>query len=426
MRIGALLLLAVLTAAAQTTVEGDVVNSVGSQPIVGAQVRAQCANDEPVFTMTDEHGQFHFAGLPNCRFYSLQARFPGMLRQDRPVITQGAPLHIALTPAAAISGKVTDADGAPAQSAAVRLMMPIDPNAPRPSGAYTREGGTQYFLPANAMTNDLGEYRLSSVPAGAYFLDVRPSGLGGPAVRGTFYPHTLEISAAKTIEVTAGRQIAGLDLQLIQQAGVTVSGRVILPTDMTANARTRPMLTFRNLMPGQTAIPVVHLGPGDRFEVRDLLPGKYTVDAQLRETSDVRGLHPLATARLPVEIGGRNIDDLEIRLAAPPRIEGALSFAPGCTAIPVVLRLATDPMQGLAQEVQPAPDGSIDSTLPYPGKYQITVWERGDGYITALSGKGYSASIRIGGSEVPAEGFDAVDEAKASLRIQIDCPGGRR
>jgi hypothetical protein len=97
-----------------------------------------------------------------------------------------------------ISGVVRQADGKPA--AGVRVAaMPAD-------AANGADAGST--LVALAESDDSGNYRLENVPPGNYHIVA--GRIGAP----TFYPGTASVTESKTVTVTAGATISGIDFSV--------------------------------------------------------------------------------------------------------------------------------------------------------------------------------------------------------------------
>ena len=138
-----------------------------------------------------------------------------------------------LQPQAVITGRITDEDGDPAQNVPVILMR------------QQRMRGESQLIPmgAQAVTNDLGEFRLAGLAPGTYYVCADWSRFGNPVQERVirqgpeestppiYYPGTLDRAEAKAIEVAAGAQVRGADFQLRKVRAFRVTGRVATPDD---------------------------------------------------------------------------------------------------------------------------------------------------------------------------------------------------
>ena len=187
---------------------------------------------------TDRDGRFQMSGVPAGQ-HLLQAFAPALIaasdnlmNRSGKVITLTAGeavegMDIALNRGAAITGRVSDANGQPVIQENVRLFA---------AGEQGRK--IQIYLPYNFMsaTDDRGVYRLFGVPPGRYILCIGVD-TNVPSVRmnsgNTYYPITYHPDAtdeakATVIEVAAGSEATGVDIVLGRASkGYSVSGRIV-------------------------------------------------------------------------------------------------------------------------------------------------------------------------------------------------------
>jgi len=142
--------------------------------------------------------------------------FEGMLH-----LTPGQELHdveFRLVPQGALSGKVVDEDGDPVGDAMVTASK------------YSYASGHRTMLPADTgQTNDRGEFRLGKLPPGRYYLCAEvmamnpmanaappPPKDGSPETGyvATYFPRTLDVQDAESIEVKPGADIPSFVIHL--------------------------------------------------------------------------------------------------------------------------------------------------------------------------------------------------------------------
>ena len=195
-------------------------------------------------TLTDDHGKFAMKGIEPGK-YTFSAQRAGFVdtsygarrrrpRRRHPHATTGQQLSRVLfrmTPHAVIAGRILDQDGDPVQSVSVRAVRyPI------------HDGKRELATSANALTDDLGEYRIFGIAPGRYYLEatyalvgMRMSGRRSAAKPveesyiPTFFPGTADVGTATTIEVAAGAQLGGVDFILFKGRAVRVRGQLTLP-----------------------------------------------------------------------------------------------------------------------------------------------------------------------------------------------------
>src|SRR5689334_7261654 len=173
----AILVLAVVACAQQpenkVVLHGTVVSITG-EPVKKAEVTLQPSDgrSSPVYSIaSDAKGQFSFANLDSGRYMvtALRAGYVGdemPRRSKRPgtyiAISPGQEplsLTLRLTPQGKVVGRVLDEDGDPLANAYVQLV----------GFRYIR--GKRQLTPLGAeRTDELGEYRLSGIVPGRYYI----------------------------------------------------------------------------------------------------------------------------------------------------------------------------------------------------------------------------------------------------------------
>lgn len=422
--IAALALLAILPAAvaAQTyDLAGTVLDSATGNPIPGARIRIHTDTGEPLFATVGPDGRFQFTGL-QARRYALTAWHPGYMSAAEAATgytsesTATAPdgdVRVELVPYGAIAGTITDSLGVPVQGVPVDALQryPIDPH--RHGSIPIVDGGYQYVGRLNRpTTDDRGRFRIAPLPPGKYYVMVRATpAFGGvprpsdPQARTTFYPHALQISAAQTVEVAAAKTTPA-DLQILRQAGVTVSG------------------TIRNLSPSgliyigassNIARASYTLDPasGSRFSLADLLPGTYDVEAA-QFAADQQQHVPLAAARRTLEVAAQPIDGIELNLRPTVDLPVSIAFDSGCDPAPVWIQIQSDSHFTGLREFHFAPGAASVLDHLDPGKYHA--------YASAEPpARVYASSTEIAGVDARNTGFDVTPDTKGPLQIQMTC-----
>lgn len=210
------------------TLKGLVLNSVTGAPIRNALVESNLGS--PNSTLSDSDGAFHFDNLPSGSA-TLSAVKPGFL-PFTPFLTSSSAFRVApdappavlkLVPGGVVRGHISDDQGIPLENFTVELLQRL------PGSSESSQPSFKYIV-----TNDLGNFRIPDLPAGAYYLVVAPQEahgyLGGlnenpvgyPEV---YYPGVLDQSAATPIKVSAGRESVA-NFTLSPKPFIRLSGRV--------------------------------------------------------------------------------------------------------------------------------------------------------------------------------------------------------
>lgn len=193
-------------------------------------------------TDSDTDGQYRFADLPpgSYRVRAEKAGFVPIVRDARRTFDRPAPVEIAvgqkaqhdlwMTRGAALEGRVRIDTGAPGVDIVVSaLRLGYDETGRRPIPV------------AQARTDDRGHFRVHTLPPGEYYLEAAPdplrviSGIPVPGRRPTllarsYFPSAPVIEGGRTLALTAGQEIGGLDFTLSTVPAVVVSGRVVPST----------------------------------------------------------------------------------------------------------------------------------------------------------------------------------------------------
>lgn len=378
------ILLLAATAAAQVDIEGDLVLKTTGQPLPGIRVTLTW-RDTTRLAVTDAAGHFAFPTV--ARGSTLNFDGPGVLPRRQliaigPKDTQIA-LHLPMTPAAAISGRVLDQNGWPIPSA---LVLVAPSRTATRATAYTRAG-------------DLGEFRIPKLPPGRYYLRVRPA----ESIPWSDY---LPVWYPTPIDLTEGQE-ANADFHLEPGGGVQLSGRVVLPDDFIASNMALKY-SYTDVGFGTGGIPVP-LAPDRSFVIRHLPPGRYIL--AVTPVIFANDAAPQYSAVRFVDVAGGNIDNFVLNVAPTPA--RALKIAPEINGgfHPEALHVTLQP--GVGQPIAARADASGAITVPgiWPGRYLVNANYYPGGQVTA---------VQFAGRELPLPPYLEFDGTDAPLRIAID------
>ena len=275
-------------------VSGQVVEAATGAPVAGAQVVLMTVplgpptNPmalRPKSTTTDQSGRFAFTDLEPGR-YRLDAQKAGFARPfDSGAVAppmlevhageRRSDVSVRLVRGGAIAGRVVDPYGEPIVNARVMVLRrpPMPPASPSsPAAAAARARFSNRLVPAGqgGQTNDLGEFRVHSLPPGEYYLQAAAVVFGGavatPGRQGTgmtlvptYFPGTSDASAAHPVLVMSGQTTDDVVVRMVaapafevsgvvlDEAGAPVQGAMVRLTSQDASA---PMAPLAPMMSG--------------------------------------------------------------------------------------------------------------------------------------------------------------------------------
>jgi hypothetical protein len=407
-------------------IHGHVLESKSGEPVKKALVVLRRGQEPGAGALTDALGAFRFDDLETGP-YTLSTERTGFVldaESERSVITvkpgpEESDVTLMMVRAGAISGRVLDSDGEPITGAMVQIT-PVNQKKARVSSF-------------NAVTNDRGEYRAFNVPPGKYRLAVsyepafqqrqvkmqHPRTQSGPppdeANALTYYRAALDSRLAQTIDVEAGAELLGYDVQILHAKSVTVRGTVdaaggapagaVLFVTLSPIHRTIGLRVYENVIQDSTGA----------FELTQVLPGTYALAATA----------PLGNERLSasqvVDVGNANIDGIRLTLAPPQTLHGVIVLPEGrkmplgLVAILISRENRGDAGGGLSQ---PGSDGVFQIRDVASGDYDVVLGNTGTGDDLYVSG------IQAGDDDALANSVHVGLEPVGRLRITLRGNGG--
>ena len=401
--------------AKKVRVEGTVL-SLSGEVVRKATVRLQGGPAQPgqgpanYSETSDNAGKFVFEDVAPGR-YVLSAEKPGFVPARygaRSTTSPGTPLFltagmemkdlsIKMTPQGVIAGKVMDQDGDPVTGVQIQVMN------------FGYVVGRRQLIPAgSSTTNDLGEYRISNLAPGRYYLSAndrrqfnsfaqeRP-GRAGVSQEGnitTYYPNAPDASNAVPIDVAAGGEMRGIDIRLLHAKVYTVRGKALDP----AGGPVQAILSL-SLKDDNNNFPFLNGGgnsairPDGSFEFRNVVPGAYVL--QLMQVMAVNGGQAAnLTGRTEVTVRDRNIDNLVLPLGPGPEITGTVKLEDGDIAT-------------LLKPAQGAPGGTVSGNPIFSLPSRVTLMLR------AVASGANTASAQV--KEDGTFRFDGVGANKYAL-----------
>ena len=398
----------------RATIEGIVISARGGEPIEGAQVTVTRNTPStgvpgalPIVT-TDLNGKFVIKDLASGE-YRIAIAANGYARQDYgPRVFPGSGtavnpaaqvlnLVIRLTPTGTVSGHIRDPRGRPLAGVPVQLIK----------YTYDASGLKTFQSAGSARTDDRGEYRLYWITPGRYYLRGGSgpgpgSGRGGapegasspneilnPVHAATYFPGVAEPDRATLVDVHPGTELSAMDFVVSRPELRQVRGRII---DSRTGQPPRSVslgLTYQNLTGGTGSFSGAQsYDPASGiFELRNIVPGSYVIQAAVQESTIGNGAQTRSTARpvafSSISISDADIENVSLLLVVPASIVGRItvespapSTAPGLDHVRVQLR----PLQNSAAMGFNAPqpqrlslDGSFRVDGLVPGEYVISL-----------------------------------------------------
>lgn len=423
-------------AAAQTRAAGTIEGRVELQsdrqqtPIRRARVTLYAeADGMESLTATDSSGRYRFERLAPGR-YRIRAEKAGFVSMssdargpiDLPMSVEIKPgdaltVDLPMQRGAALEGRFLDDRGDPISNLTVSAdrLVAVPDGRPR---LDTR----------SATTNDLGRFRLHTLPPGQYYLHARPP----PPASGDelYYPGKAGVDQATVLTLTAGQSLSDLDftvatapLSPIAADAVAAhndeSRRVVAPAGLAARiaGRITRVDTGQPLADATAQIQplrggVVGKAPTDaagQFEFAGLSSGSYLLTATARGYVNLDAVFTRPRgAGIVIEVKeGEFVERANLVLAPPSAIEGRVLDEFGDPAPGLSLQLAQlTYVAGLSRFMPVARSVPTDDR----GWFRLPGVFPGDYYLLAVAGA-FSGSERGPATETPERAPSGLDLA---------------
>lgn len=432
----------------QSILQGVVVNGFNQQPLRKAKVTLKpvpgSGGSSPYTVTTENDGGFKLEKIESGR-YTLFAEKEGFVRGNygaaRPM-GLGATIQlkdaqnlqdltVKLTAQGALTGRIQDADGEPVRGVLV----------------YTLKNqvmlGRKRLVPAAAPTptDDRGQYRISSLAPGRYFLvatsqtqaavlqpastDTKTKKEKDAVEEGyalTYYPNSPDLTGAAPVDLRIGMEEIKLDMMMPKARVFRISGKVV--NAVTKSPMKGVVLQLiagqgENLQTVSAALRVIQAESGE-FEIGNIPAGSYTLFAVSQALED-----PMAM-QLPIAITDQNLENVVLALGAgadipvTAKLEGAgldgqiqnsdkdaKPLSP--SGARVMLRLRENPAIGMATAVLDKEGKALLKKLNSE-RYTFTLLSLPEGI--------YLKSARLGGQDVIESGLD-VRNAPANASLDL-------
>jgi hypothetical protein len=276
-------------ASGSLVISGRVFAADGKTPLRRAIVRIASADlPKTLAVRTDDAGRYEFGDLPAAGSFTLTAAKTQHLRleygQRRPfepgrqVVLAGKSLSgvdFQLPRAAAIAGMILDTSGDPIDQLWVMAF--------RRSFVDGRRRLTSVGL---AVTNDIGQYRLSGLAPGDYYVVVRERAAamtefsrettGYPV---SFHPGTPDLQQAQPIRLAVGQQMTGVNLTLSPARAATITGQVVRADGRPASNASLSLMDHSGSGPGGNINGGATANAEGSFRIAGVRAGSYYLGA---------------------------------------------------------------------------------------------------------------------------------------------------
>ena len=412
------------------TISGYVLEAGSKRPLRGAQVRVSSVGvGEVRSAVVDAQGRYEIADLIAGR-YTVSAQKNGYVEPEASTTRMGAARSLdvregsriddasfTLARGAIITGVVLDEFGEPAQDV---LVSPLRVTKRQRYDAPVSGG-------RNAMTNDIGEFRLFGLAAGDYFISVTyrtrtpPQGVAETSYAATYFPGTTNLDAAQRISVRVSSETTGLVVSLQPVRAATVQGTAFesdgRPLNGVVTALSR---TIR--MPG-TSSRTAHTSTDGTFRLSGLSPGSYTLFVHSPSASD-------EYATMDVVVDGADQEGIRLNCLRASTVKGRIVWDVSMTQKPppvTSLRVSTMrlPTANALDSVSPAPEAvPVGDDLRFvaqgfPGRLTLTVGAPKGWGIQAVRYHGRDVTEE-GLSVQPNEDIDGIEVILTAQQSHID------
>ncbi len=422
------------------TLAGTAVDSITGLPLAKVELVAENVAGKYLgaSTITDAAGRFQLVDIAPGQ-YRLAARRNGYLETHfgakrssttGSILTLSAGqqmdgLEIKLTPFGVIAGTVRDSDGEPIAGAQVEIY------------SLSYNGGRRSIhSETDAITDDLGQYRISSLSPGKYYVSAAARSRDDPPTLTedhspksnkppeapilTFYPGTADPSTAKAVEVNAGTRATGIDVTLIRSRLYKIFAHIDARPGFDVSAS----LTYAADGFGRVGKSRTVNANGD-IEIPDVPPGTYVMHYVAHETQKpfdgviVMSGGGRCESSIPLSVEHSDLEGIRVSAAGCAVVTGHVSIDDGKEVKPSggFTWVQLDPGAGNDGGVFLKQDGSFELHCA-PGTHILN--------FTGLPGpRGlYVKSIRSANQDVLHNGFTTSGSEQVQLDIVLATGGG--
>ena len=415
--------------AVSTGLEGQVVTGSPGElrPVRRARVSLAGAGtgSRPLMVDTDAKGMYRFANVKSGE-HRVSIAKPGFISLIAESVRPGG--TVILSRAGAIEGVVLDTNGDPFVGASVQVQPP---------------GRTDPGMIGLATTDDLGRYRIHTLPPGDYIVeatgaDAVQSQLLMPgekrgAVPRSFYPAADSIETAKPVTVGSGAEVTGIDLRLARPVPAMDPNAPLPPPrpDATGTARIvgrvtdavsgKPVRHARLLLVPLDGVALTNWKRADaqgRFEYTQLQARRYRLTASADGLIQMEyGQKRPGESGLAIQVRDDEEFTADVALPRGAAIEGILFDEFGDPAPGVSVRVARRMFVAGRHRIMPLEGRNQSAVTDDRGRYRISRLDPGEYYVTALSGV-YVNEMAVGG--FGPSFYPGVGDAAAATPVTVN------
>jgi protocatechuate 3,4-dioxygenase beta subunit len=316
-------------------------------------------------------------------------------------------LDLSLPRGSVITGRILDEFGEPMSDVQV---MPQ---------AYQTVQGQRRLVPTGrqAMTDDLGEFRLFGIPPGQYYLSAtwHPANPMNndekTAYAPMYFPGTDNPAQAQRITLAVGEEKSDIVMALKPMRATRVSGTATTSEGKPMTGQVMAMSTggFGQMAGGSP------IRPDGTFSISGLASGEYTLRAQ---SFGNPSLGSAETAIAKITANGEDIVDLRLVSSRASKATGRIVIDPAAAgSLPPGLMLMAMPMEpgvmmmGLTGPTRMGDDGSFELTSA-PGRMRINLMGPMGGFTVR--------TIRLNGADITDAGVEfRPNEDISGLEIEL-------
>lgn len=243
----------------------------------------------------------------------------------------------------AIAGRLLSTKGIPEPG--IRIAAVPVAEAGNKSGAGALFGIT--------LTDSEGRYRLENLPPGRYYI------FAGLIDLPSYYPNATTIARATALDVDSGVILSGVDFSMARPTGLSVAGRLSVPSTMEVDQRWTVTLSLQTRGAVGPSLQA-NVSRDGSFEFQRVAPGEYRLASSLR-----------GTTALNLNVVDEDILDVVIPVVdcnAGAAVNGRLVGIPQSAISSISL---TGSRVGCTPVARLEPDGSFTFRNVPEGRYQI-------------------------------------------------------